>query len=167
MTHNEESLLHIFYFAILVPVLTCKRASSFSFSPLCQSLCLVEDLSDFHLLCSGGFFRPLGLSVLSVKTSSGQIRSAGFQAVMKGHHFLVTDLPIKVMRLRSAAQCDPAASGGNPAELTSESEVSELTLLSKLVRRVRSEGNFSTSVTTMSRHHGHRDQRSIRKQRTT
>lgn len=89
---------------------------------------------DFHLLGSGGLVRPLGLSVLSVKISSGQIRSAG-----KGRHFLVTDLPIKVMRLRSAARCGPPASGRSPAELTPESEVSELTLLSKLLRGVRSE----------------------------
>ncbi len=40
-----------------------------------------------------------------------QARSAGFQSTKKGHHFLVTDLPIKVMRQRSAARCDPAASG--------------------------------------------------------
>lgn len=109
----------------------------------------LSEFSEFHLLCLGGFVRPLGLSVLSGKTSSGQIRSAGFQAAMKGHHFLVTDLPIKVMRQRSAVRCDPAASGGSPAELTSESEVSELTLLSKLLRPVRSEGNFSTSAASV------------------
>lgn len=82
-----------------------------NFPPLCWTVCLMQEFSDFHLLGSGGFVRPLGLSVLSTKTSSGQIRSVGFRAAMKGHHFLVTDPPIKVMRPRSAARCDPAASG--------------------------------------------------------
>lgn len=45
------------------------------------------------------------------------------------------------MRLRSN---EPAASGRSPVELTSESEVSELTLLSKLLRGGHSEGSATT-----------------------
>lgn len=58
-----------------------------------------------------------------------------------GRHFLPTFLPIRVTRLRSG---EPAALGRHPAGLTSNCEVSDMTLLSKLLHGRCSEGNCST-----------------------
>lgn len=51
------------------------------------------------------------------------------------------------MRLGRAVWC---LEGGAPAELTNESEVSELTLLSELLHTVLCEGKLSTSAASVS-----------------